>query len=134
MTTKPANEQLEEALADVLRWVETNGQAATDFVVEQAPLYVQEYVAWVFWYNAMLAAICLGSVLLLFVVGQVARRMVVRDHADEVPPAAALVASIVFPFVIGLIPIIKGVESAADAVKAKVAPRVVIVEHLRDAL
>ena len=55
--------EIQEKLTSILTWVEETAKTAGDFAVEQTPLYIQELLAWNFWYSliwAVLGIICLS--------------------------------------------------------------------------
>lgn len=40
-------------ITELLSWLEEAGKTGSSFVVEQTPLYIQELLAWNFWYSLM---------------------------------------------------------------------------------
>jgi len=49
----------QEAIGEIIEWT----KGAKDFVTEQAPLLVQEVLAWGFWYYFIWAAFCATAIL-----------------------------------------------------------------------
>lgn len=119
------NPETEKNINEAIDWLQSTGGSIQDFAAEQAPLYCREVVAWTLWSGV--ASITLGVVLLI--VGAWLMRKAVamyhaKDNGDEVVPGMG-----------GAIAIFAGIFitwcSASDTIKAIVAPRLVIVEHLR---
>jgi len=127
------DKQVEKKLIDYLVGLEKTAGEAKEFIVEQAPLYVQEFLAWYFWSSILLAA----TGLLLFFVGFVYWKWFIPfaakerdDYWDDERKVLSWVGLLIIcgfgigTFLIGVI----------DATKVSVAPRVVIVEELKDVL
>jgi cytochrome c biogenesis factor len=128
------NEHTEQNINDAINWLQQTGGAIQDFATTQAPLYCQEVVAWTFWQNMAYTSIGL-FLLILCALSAKQVRPAWREYKDSKPtiyeePWAAIRWSILTAvfFVFGLIFV---VENIGDTIKAKVAPRLVIVEHLR---
>lgn len=119
------NEQTEKNINEAIDWLQETGGSIQDFAAEQAPLYCREVVAWELWHG--IAGVVLGLAVLLFGVWLVRRAMAMyRPDSD---------GSEMFPGMAGGLAIVGGVVivacSAPSAIKSAVAPRLVIVEHLR---
>jgi len=113
-------EKLEEALVSVvLKAVETAGKAA-DFVVAQVPDIAQQYIA-----MQIAIGVFMGTVwLLLTVISIVGIRKFIKtaeNHGGSFAVVALSIAMLLFsvPFM---------VSSYLDAVKAYVAPKVVLID------
>jgi hypothetical protein len=116
---------MEEQLTDVLNWLKVRADGAEKFVLEQAPLYVQEVVAWVFWGNFLASMLCFATIL---VSGYSAFRFLLWLGKDDNHEYAPLIMFWAVPLVVSVIGFF---QTAPQALKAHVAPRVVIVEHLQ---
>jgi hypothetical protein len=123
-------ENTEQNVNEAIDWIQKTGGSLQDFAVEQAPLYCREIVAWELWSNLCLVA---GMTICLIMAGLLWRKLWSNFNkegggiADE--PIAygilvTLLGSIVCFCVFG--------NGVYGAVKAKVAPRIVIVEHLKE--
>jgi len=121
-------ENTEQNVNEAIDWIQKTGGSLQDFAVEQAPLYCREIVAWELWSNL---STVIGMSLCLVVASVILRKLCSLfdegGSADEPLAYGILVtilASIVcFCFFVG---------GVYGAVKAKVAPRIVIVEHLKE--
>lgn len=123
------NPELEANVNEALDWLQKTGGAVQDFAVEQAPLYCREVVAWEFWSGAVFG----GIGLVLMAIGLVAlMKFIMWMKEDECEPNGRTVPA--FFVTTGCLAV--GVAMASSnipkAVKATVAPRMVIVEHLRN--
>jgi hypothetical protein len=113
---------------EAIDWLQKTGAQVQDFAVEQAPLYCREVVAWEFWMG-----IINSSFGFLFLVTPLVMLWRYRQWFKEdlaCLGTGSLAASILVPLISagGLITIF---NCAPQTVKAAVAPRLVIVEHLR---
>ena len=120
--------ETEKQVNEAIDWLQQVGGSVQDFAVEQAPLYCREVVAWTLWVNVAQVAL---SVLLIALGGAFIWKNKSRigkafEEMELAYPAAAIISSVVM-----VTALIGGCESAACAIKAAVAPRLVIVEHLR---
>lgn len=106
--------ELQKSLADLLAYV----KKGADFAVAQAPAVAQEIVAWELWSSVVL--VCTGIVTL--VTGFLAVRATMRNY-DNV--AAGVFGIIAFP-----VGFVMTVVNIYFAVRAIVAPRLVIIEYL----
>lgn len=116
-------EKLQESAGKLLDFVEKSG----DFVVEQAPLYVQELVEYHFFENLLGLVICVFFLISIISACLLTIRNRLKYSDDKFPECLfALAFSIVFT-----IPcIIEGSDYIKECYKAKYAPRVLIVEKL----
>ena len=128
------DDELKAKLLTYLNEVEAAATTGKDFLIEQAPLYVQELLAWGFWENTLAAG---GCVVAMIVCGLVAlsgyrRRTTIfssEDIGDITHGILAIAAAVLIP-----VTIIGASTQGKQAVKVVVAPRVVIVEKLHEAL
>jgi len=88
------NDDLQSALAsnfnDLAAWVKSAAGASGDFIAREAPLFVQEYVAWVFWRSAFAVLACLLIVAICVYLG---RRLLPKNVAVSSPDYAAYLAA-----------------------------------------
>ena len=123
------NEELQERLMSYLKTLEGAASSTSDFVIDQAPMYVQEIVRWqiaegIIW-CIFFSLITLGFLVINFT----KLRDMRRDQEEEIAAAG---------WVFGLIAVvlmfcsIAGTcVSAGQSMKAYLSPRVVIVEQLQ---
>jgi hypothetical protein len=133
------DDALKSKLLSYLNEMEAAATTGKDFLIEQAPLYVQELVYWEFCDALSSACLCL-LFLVLFWAAFTVTFFVVRKMDFELRwgiRAGAFAATLVF----SLFPTIPPIGArgglfghVSRAVQCKVAPRVVIVEKLREAM
>lgn len=121
--------KLSAVSGELLEWLKTTAQNSESFVLEQAPLYVQEYLAWYRIEAVIGLVICGGIAVALAVACVVVCRKLLKAGELEGAAIAGFVGAVFLAIV--LIP--AGV-SLTQMVKAIAAPRVVIVEHVGDVL
>jgi hypothetical protein len=123
--------QLNESMAQVLDWLKDTAEKGESFVMEQAPAVCQEIVAWEFWSNALAVVACLVGIAVSAVV---ARRWgywcasLDYEQQNSYGPPVFIVAAL--SAVASLVLIIPLWFSTGNAVKACVAPRLVIIEKV----
>lgn len=119
-----------ESVEQIKAWVEGT---ASPFMADQAPLYVQEVVAWEIWSHAALTALGFG----LLVVAGLAFVMLVRVGSKIPEGKASYDVEQTFTWwffssaTLGLIGCTVFAVNAYCMLRPIVAPRVVILEHLR---
>ena len=123
------NEQTETNINEAIDWLQQTGGSIQDFATEQAPLYCREVVAWELWHGAAFAAA--GLVMLIFAAfafKNLRKAFAPENKADSEVTVPGWFFATVIPAVLGTVLIL---VYGSSAIKAAVAPRVVIVEHLR---
>lgn len=121
-----------EISGELLGWLKTTAQKGGDFLAEEAPLYAQEVVSWTFWSNSIgVVLISLGIVASILIARHCWTRCAAGMKSDyDSPNPAWLVPGIVLS-ILPLVLIMPLVFCIMGATKAAVAPRMVIVEHVR---
>lgn len=116
---------------EAIGWLQQTGTQAQNFAIEQAPLYCREVVAWEF-YSGTLGII--GSLVIIttgFVILRKGLTLIKegkgKSYFERPDPFGWMLIAIIL-LVIGMMMI---TGSSIKATKACVAPRLVIVEHLR---
>lgn len=122
------NPEFEKAGAELVQWMTDAAKSGGDFVAEQAPQLAQEIVAWHFWSNVFTAA--LVSVVLLpiaLAAGGICYRETKRTypHGDG---SGAVLSGIVSLIAISIVTLTVGFNGY-EAVKAAVAPRLIVIEY-----
>lgn len=122
------NEELQERLMGYLENVEKAVEGGTDFVMQQAPFYVQELIKWEIAWNAIWAVFWLGIVVALpLCFGKLIKKL------REIPREDPMVWGWILTILMGIIMFSSTVASlglAGQSLKAYIAPRVVIMEKL----
>lgn len=144
----------------LIQWSANVAEKAGDFAVEQTPLLVQEYLAWMFMDSAIRAVawamVLLGMMAIAIGVVRFINRLeksAIDDYAkkraeyEAAPPnrfasppheidkdnyTFARIMTIVVAVMLCTFPLSNAVERAIDAAKIKIAPRVVIVEKISE--
>lgn len=136
------NDLLVNNLESITSWIKEVGSKGSEFVVEQAPLYVQEYIQYTFWYNVIHAGIhAIISIILFFATYKFVKylKKLFIDNApckipDEVIPVIGIFSAcgIVAFLIFGCFNAKSSFNSGIEAVKCKVAPRVMIVDKFAE--
>ena len=111
--------------SDLAQWIKSAAEASGDFIAREAPLFVQEYSAWVFWSNLLMTLMFIGFALSMLPAFRYVSRNKEAFSEPDVP--YELVMTVLWAITLGFIAI--GVTCFGRvAIKAKVAPRVLLVE------
>jgi NADH:ubiquinone oxidoreductase subunit 5 (subunit L)/multisubunit Na+/H+ antiporter MnhA subunit len=115
--------------AQLLDWVQETAAAGQDFISREAPLYAAEVVSWYFWSSIFLMLVMLSVAVMAFIIYRYAARWFTTAETHDEKELAAT-ASLVS---LGLMLVFLGFSAhqGYGAVKAAVAPRMVVIEHLR---
>jgi hypothetical protein len=120
------NPETEKNINEAIDWLQQTGGQIQDFAAEQAPLYCREVVAWEFWIG--IAGSLLGAALLLLG-GWLVRKGIQLARNPQSSGEEA------FPMMLGVVALSVSIgvfcTMLPRTIKAAVAPRLVIVEHLR---
>jgi hypothetical protein len=130
------NPETEKNINEAIDWLQQTGGSIQDFAAEQAPLYCREVVAWQLWTGI---AACIAGILLIPLVvfcWKVSLRWSGEEDEKKKenkwhsssdgfigPMIGGIVAAVLALVLVGM--------GAPKAIKAAIAPRIVIVEHLR---
>lgn len=127
-------EELQKLTVDGLKNMGDWIQGAKDFAVEQAPLFAQEYVRW-YAVDHIRLAIALAVTVAIFVWGaNKANNILSRCGWDNDMVSFIKFVLSILCFAVCTILTICAINNLGSAVKAFVAPRVVIVEGIKDIL
>ena len=132
-----SNKDIENALVanigELSAWIKTAANNTGNFLSEQTPLYVQEYVNWYFYSN--LAWIAFGTVMplilgIIFLISLNKSSKYVWTDEFHISVPVTAVSGIVFVlfcmnFLIGT------TNNIQNCIKAKIAPRVLVVDHIK---
>lgn len=133
--------EIEEQILESLKWVGETAQDSKDFLLEQAPLYCQEVVAYEIWRQSIFITTSLFVSLLFFGLGVYLYRKILWHENYARKMGKPCIDTSIKHFVLNvfialsLISFLASVpNSTIKIIKAKTAPRVLIVEHLQGKL
>lgn len=131
MKTNTPTDNIIENINGITEWIKQSADAVGHFAKEQTPLYVQEYLNWYFWDYAINAIVLflvflIGLVMLIWALfplrkSQIQKGLKSYDQWWCIPVAVAI-------FIMGMFGILM-IDQAKEAVKVKVAPRVVVLDQ-----
>lgn len=116
------NEELQKAIVDIAKGLQRAGEGAGQFAMDQAPLLAQEFIRWQVVGGLMLGVVC--GVLAAWALRCLYRfiwRNEDLDISDKVMPTIFIMPAV-------LVLAMMCSRGIADATKALVAPRVVLIE------
>lgn len=117
------NEEIKQKMVQYLQSFEAGLKQAGEFSAEQAPLVVQEFLAWEFWYHAAMS-VCFG-IALGIVMKLVTDWWPKLDQFDRIG-FGMVTAIAILGFSVGT------VTSAFGAAKVAIAPRIVVLEKISE--
>ena len=119
------NQETEKNINEAIDWLQETGASVQDFAVEQAPLYCREVVAWELWSGVAGGVLGIAVILVGLWLLRIGRALIRcgNDCDAFLPMLGGVLASAIGAIILS--------ESTPRAIKAAVAPRMVIVEHLR---
>jgi hypothetical protein len=122
----PMSNELDKQLASLIEGAKQAGQDAVAFIQQHAPDLAEQVVRWHFWNGLItsVAALCACAALAYFArMGYLANKKDDYSGGDMVMMVCAMCAAFSFCVSVGF---------GAQAVKATVAPKVVLIETLAD--
>jgi hypothetical protein len=131
MSEKTIEQALVSSMDKITQWIEQGGK----YVSEQVPDIASQYVQYVFWGNVFYAVLYLLTVVGLVYVFN--KCLALRNKEDEQKkywydrsdlPPVAMVGSVILSIIFGCC----FTYSVQQAVKAKVAPKIVVIEKLSE--
>ncbi len=131
------NEDLEQKLTESVGTVMQYVEQGSAFIAEQAPLVVQEILAWGFWSNLIVAVLCFAIVPLFFLPAYRNYRRIGEKHPgymtlkfdeSDVWFAAATGG------MVAALPAVFGIVACLKAIKAVIAPRLYVLDQLKGLL
>lgn len=134
------NDAMKQKLTEAVGMVVDGMKKTGDFALDQAPLVAQEFIAWEIWYGALMFV---GGLILFFVgvIGALKWFIYCEDQLKKCEKAknneyhsCGWQDSKMF-MIFAIVPIIFGIAGICQierAIKASVAPRIVIIEKMAD--
>ena len=122
----------EERLSKLLDGIESSVRTSSDFVAEQAPMVVQELIAWKFWSAVVIAGVFAVLAIIALTIAVKARRYALAykptytcDERGGLMHAFAVVMALAFLGACG-----GATYWSCQALKTSVAPRLVVLEEI----
>lgn len=122
--------KLNESGAELIDWLRGVAEKGGEFVAEQAPLLAEEIVAWHFWSSVFMAVVLLLGAAFVFCVSAVIWFKARRVFWDDYGPEPVLI----LPFIVVSLLLVFAASNCYEAVKASVAPRIVLIEYAGQAM
>lgn len=113
----------------LLKWSASVANQGTEFVSEQAPLLVQEYLHWIFWGSMIQAGINLAILIAMVFFARWAGKKIYEKDSDA--SMVCLILGILF-CIPACFCAAQAIAGIMDAIKVLVAPRVIIVEKIAE--
>jgi hypothetical protein len=134
------NDEIKQRLLGYLETLEAGVKESGEFLVEQTPLFVQELIAWHFWSYMLYALIWFICSFVAYRIGAMIYAISSEERAKTARERSGgedecVIATTIFCTVFRLVALalaIVAIYRVTYAIQAKVAPRVVIVESLRN--
>jgi len=133
MTDQQTTDRLNDALDFLLRSM----QETKDFTMEQAPLVAKEIVAWEFWGGVSNAVIGVLLVLTSVIVIKTVYRRTAQAWSGDSDDMVSAVGGVIVMIVCILVVCgssVQSVNGTTSAIKASVAPRLVVLDYVRGAI
>lgn len=115
-------------LSQTIQWIKEIGSSAQNSAVEQIPLYCREVVMWEFYSSLLFVVLGLLMILTPSLLIYFSRKWIKADLARD---GCISIAGIVVSCMSLVIGSIITVKNSSSAVKAQVAPRLVLIDHLK---
>jgi hypothetical protein len=130
------NEEVKEVLLNYMGKLENVAQDISDFASDQIPLVIQEYLSWHFYSNmiSFVLMIIFASISSFICYKLFNLRKTVEAGVYDVGPKEMCTIGVVVFFISTLL--LTGLSSipVSQMVKVKVAPRVVLIDWLKDSV
>ena len=123
------NTTTEENIKTTLKWVGETAQEGKEFILEQAPLYARELLEWEFMQGVIMAAVY-GVILASLIKAGLLLFKGIKNDKPHYYNSDGKICLIAIICLISIFATIGLVYNTCQAIKAKTAPRVIIMEHL----
>ena len=120
------NQDTETNINEAIDWLQASASQIQNFAAEQAPLYCREIVGWTFWE----AIVWIGAGVMIGIVSAALLKWGASLFKED-PWCEKSCFPIIGGFVTGITAVMMITSNLPSAIKATVAPRLVIIEHLQ---
>jgi uncharacterized membrane protein YcjF (UPF0283 family) len=117
----------EQNINQAIDWLQKTGTAVQNFTLEQAPIYCREVVAWEFWSNLIYSIFAVIALATVFSIVRLALNSFVKEKHLTVSGIIGIIISIILT----IVSVISLFNCVPQMIKAKVAPRMIVIEHFR---
>lgn len=124
------NEELQSKLIEYLSKIEGGIERAVDFSAEQAPLVIQELIQWTIVEHTIYAVLWCGLAMFFVILSGLC--VIRRRKWDPEDPAFPVMFGGIPSFVCATLTGTPAVINGSVALKAYLAPRLFVLEYLRD--
>lgn len=129
--------QLTDRLNALLDFTVKSLETTKDFVVEQTPLLIQEYIQWGFWSNIISASISLVILIVCVYCTTIGRSSLLKKYFKDENNEGWFIAAVILTIascIFGMFALEDFVNHIKTVVKIQVAPRVYILQELKTLL
>ncbi|CAB5226245.1 hypothetical protein UFOVP760_24 [uncultured Caudovirales phage] len=125
---------LEQNINDLILWVKTTATTTQGFITEQTPLYIKEFLSWYFWEAIFLASV-FGLLSVVLLIGgalsiKKGTEIIENNISLKYRDPSGYIGGGVIAIILGVTVSVGFFVNVHDALKVKIAPRVVIVDEL----
>ena len=132
-TPNKLEDTLESNGLELLNWVKITVQETTSFAKTQTPLYVNEYLEWFFVKNVITFVSILFFLILSILVVYYSRPNVDFDNFTPFK-IVIFIIGVIFLIISSMATVTEAADAFSNAVKVKVAPRVVLVDAAKEVI
>lgn len=120
------NTETEKNINDAIDWLQQTGQSVQSFAIEQAPLYCRELIEWKIHLGIYAAFYLVFASIVALLLGRYCLKA--ADEGDGGPAIASMLVGLF----LAVSAIVATPRVICEGFKAYHAPRVVILEHLKE--
>lgn len=119
-----------EQLNQLAKFLQETAESGRDFFVEQAPLIATEMLQWRYYQDVMGILICAIIAIVLYLIGR--RINNIKRYREWLEGGGDVIPLHAIPWALVIAPFIVSCCLTFDAVKCRVAPRLVLIEEVKD--
>ena len=121
------NEELQQRLKKYMDFIESSVKETGDFVIEQSPLVIQEFLSWYFYSHLFFLIVSVVFGLIFISIAFYALKGPIINDNDDVDIIATIAVCI-----FSIISILSILYNSYNLIKVTVAPRLVILEKISE--
>ena len=120
----------EQQITEAIQWLKSTGEQVVDFTTEQAPLYCQELLNWTFYGSLFWGVLLFLISLSAFFVIKPTKKGWNDEYGSFDKNCGVAVMGTVW-IIVCIVIFFTSIVNFSDAVKCKIAPRVILIEHFK---